>query len=87
MISDMGMGEGCGLSEARITYIWKMLAELRQVAAAERADMLCYLLEMAYIEAGETQKRYNVRHPMESDTSPPTCRCKRPARSSSSKTR
>ena len=31
-----------------------MLAELRGgVAASENADMLCYLIEMAYIEAGD----------------------------------
>lgn len=30
-----------------------MLGELRKVADAEGADMLCYLIEMAYIEAGD----------------------------------
>ena len=30
-----------------IAYIRQMLGELRQVARAEGADMLCYLIEMA----------------------------------------
>lgn len=30
-----------------------MLGELRKVADAEGADMLCYLIEMAYIETGD----------------------------------
>lgn len=34
-----------------IAYIKEILGELRQVAAAERCEMLCYLLEMAYVEA------------------------------------
>lgn len=36
-----------------ITYIRQMLAELREVAESENADMLCYLIEMAYLEAGD----------------------------------
>ena len=38
-----------------IGYIRQMLGELRQVAEREGADMLCYLLEMAYLEAGDVQ--------------------------------
>lgn len=38
-----------------IAYIRQMLAELRQVAVGEGADMLCYLIEMAYVEAGDVQ--------------------------------
>lgn len=30
-----------------------MLGELRKVADSEGADMLCYLIEMAYIETGD----------------------------------
>ena len=37
----------------RIVYMRQMLGELRAVAEQEQADMLCYLIEMAYIEAGE----------------------------------
>ncbi len=40
-------------TEQNIAYIRQMLAELRGVAASENADMLCYLIEMAYIEAGD----------------------------------
>lgn len=38
-----------------IAYIRQMLGELRQVAQNEGADMLCYLIEMAYVEAGDVQ--------------------------------
>ncbi len=38
-----------------IAYIRQMLAELRASAHREGADMLCYLIEMAYIEAGDIQ--------------------------------
>lgn len=40
-------------TEQNIAYIRQMLAELRRVAESENADMLCYLIEMAYIEAGD----------------------------------
>lgn len=36
-----------------IAYIRQMLGELHQVARQEGADMLCYLIEMAYVEAGD----------------------------------
>lgn len=36
-----------------LIYIQEMLVELRQVAENENEDMLCYLIEMAYIEAGD----------------------------------
>jgi hypothetical protein len=38
-----------------VAYIRQMLGELRHVAFIEGADMLCYLIEMAYIEAGDIQ--------------------------------
>ncbi len=48
-----------GLRESRsagnLAYVCQMLAELRQVASGEGADMLCYLIEMAYVEAGDIQ--------------------------------
>lgn len=40
-------------SMERIFYIKQMLAELSQVARAERADLLAYLLEMAFTEAAD----------------------------------
>tara|TARA_R110002020_G_C16054814_1_gene754904 strand:+ start:200 stop:409 length:210 start_codon:yes stop_codon:yes gene_type:complete len=40
-------------TEQNLAYIRQMLAELRVVAANENADMLCYLIEMAYMEAGD----------------------------------
>lgn len=44
-----------GHSVDNVAYICQMLGELRQVAFAEGADMLCYLIEMAYVEAGDIQ--------------------------------
>lgn len=38
-----------------IAYIRQMLGELRMVARNEGAEMLCYLIEMAYVEAGDLQ--------------------------------
>ncbi|MDH7800584.1 hypothetical protein P3T31_000607 [Rhizobium sp. AN70] len=38
-----------------LAYIRQMLAELRLVANREGADMLCYLIEMAYVEVGDIQ--------------------------------
>lgn len=38
-----------------IAFVRQMLGELRQVAENEGADLLCYLLEMAYVEAGDLQ--------------------------------
>ncbi|MEW7006897.1 hypothetical protein [Lentilitoribacter sp. EG35] len=40
-----------------LAYIHSMLGELRKVADAEGADMLCYLIEMAYIEAGDIKSK------------------------------
>lgn len=38
-----------------IAYIRQMLGELRLVALSEGAEMLSYLIEMAYVEAGDVQ--------------------------------
>jgi hypothetical protein len=40
-------------AEQNIAYIRQMLGELGSVARSENADMLCYLIEMAYLEAGD----------------------------------
>jgi hypothetical protein len=40
-------------SRERISYIKHMLGELIHVARAERAELLVYLLEMAFTEAGD----------------------------------
>jgi len=48
-----------------LAYIRQILAELRIVAEREGADMLCYLIEMAYIEAGDIQsgrRKLSVGH-------------------------
>ncbi|HET7411680.1 MAG TPA: hypothetical protein VFJ18_03375 [Pararhizobium sp.] len=42
-----------GRNMENIDYVRQMLGELRRVAEHEGCDMLCYLLEMAYIEASE----------------------------------
>lgn len=44
-----------------IAYIRQMLGELRLVAEREGAQMLCYLIEMAYEEAGDLQHRHQGR--------------------------
>ena len=36
-----------------LDYMQSMLGQLRAMAEAERCDMLTYLIEMAYIEAGD----------------------------------
>ncbi len=38
-----------------ISYVREMLGQMRTVAEAEGCDMLCYLLEMAYLEASEIE--------------------------------
>jgi hypothetical protein len=40
-------------SKERISYIKQMLGELAQVARGEQAELLVYLLEMAFTEAGD----------------------------------
>lgn len=50
---------------ANIGYIREMLGQLRQAAQNEGADMLCYLIEMAYVEAGDLQsgrRELSIRH-------------------------
>ena len=47
-------GSGAAASD-NIAYVRQMLGELRQVAENEGADLLCYLIEMAYVEAGDLQ--------------------------------
>lgn len=50
---------------ANIGYIREMLGQLRQAAQNEGADMLCYLIEMAYVEAGDLQtgrRERSIRH-------------------------
>lgn len=36
-----------------LDYIQTLLGQLRDLAAAERMDMLTYLIEMAYVEASD----------------------------------
>ena len=36
-----------------LDYIQSVLGQLRQMAEAERCDMLAYLVEMAYVEASD----------------------------------
>ena len=39
-----------------VGYIQQMLGELRTLAEIERCDMLTYLIEMAYVEAGDIRR-------------------------------
>ncbi|MBP0440791.1 hypothetical protein [Tianweitania sediminis] len=38
---------------ARLEYIHAMLGQLQAMARGEQADMVAYLIELAYIEAGD----------------------------------
>ena len=54
-----------------LAYIRQMLAELRGVAQREGAEMLCYFIEMAYVEAGDIQsgrRKLSVRHDQRNPT-------------------
>lgn len=39
-----------------LDYMQSMLGQLRQMAEVERCHMLAYLIEMAYIEAGDIMR-------------------------------
>lgn len=45
------------LSEEEIIYIRQMLGQLRRLSNRDGSEMLCYLIDMAYIEAGDAQTR------------------------------
>ena len=47
--------QASGPTADNIRYIREMLVELRSVAESEGCDMLCYLLEMAYLETSDIQ--------------------------------
>lgn len=49
------MNGGEQRTRENIAYIRQMLGELRMVAENEGAEMLCYLIEIAYVEAGDLQ--------------------------------
>ncbi len=56
MVRQTGETNGRGnRTMENIAYIRQMLGELRGVAENEGAEMLCYLIEMAYVEAGDVQ--------------------------------
>ncbi|OLP43258.1 hypothetical protein [Rhizobium oryziradicis] len=48
-------------SRDSIGYIRQMLGEMRIVAEKEGAHMLCYLIEMAFEEAGDLQRQRSGR--------------------------
>lgn len=56
MVSDRANFRSSEQTKANIAYIRQMLGELRRVAHTEGADMLCYLIEMAFVEAGDLQQ-------------------------------
>ena len=39
----------------RVVYVRDMLGEFRSMVDADSCEMLCYLIEMAYLEAGDWQ--------------------------------
>ena len=57
-----------------IGYIQQMLGELRTLAEIERCDLLTYLIEMAYVEAGDIRRgqrpmRVKPYKPIEAESS------------------
>lgn len=55
MVLGIGHSGGGEQTLQNIAYIHEMLGQLRHVALAEGAEMLCYLIEMAYVEAEDLQ--------------------------------
>jgi hypothetical protein len=51
---DGGPGEAAG-------YLAEAVAELARIARRHRLDMLCYLLEMAQLEAGEVVRLHRAQ--------------------------
>ena len=45
-----------------LEYVQAMLGQLRKMAAAERCDMLAYLIEMAFIEATDVVRGERSPH-------------------------
>ncbi|WP_448427344.1 hypothetical protein [Martelella sp. FOR1707] len=43
------------MTEEEIIYIRQILGQLRRLSNKDGAEMLCYLIDMAYIEAGDLQ--------------------------------
>tara|TARA_B100000614_G_scaffold96496_1_gene87188 strand:+ start:674 stop:877 length:204 start_codon:yes stop_codon:yes gene_type:complete len=43
------------LTEEEVIYIRQILGQLRRLSNKDGAEMLCYLIDMAYIEAGDLQ--------------------------------
>ncbi|PZM16813.1 hypothetical protein [Rhizobium tubonense] len=59
------IADGASAARNNIIYIRDMLGELRKVAEREGADLLCYLIEMAYVEAGDLQagtQSFSIQH-------------------------
>lgn len=54
-VSKQDITIGAGGRDESLVYIVQMLGELHRLAEGRKYDMLCYLLEMAYIEANEIQ--------------------------------
>lgn len=56
-----------GSTHENIAYIKQMLAELAHVARREKAEMLAYLLEMAFTEASDILNGDSVVRKVERD--------------------
>jgi hypothetical protein len=53
-------GQGKSNEAETLEYIRAMLRELRSLAKGERAEMLSYLIEMAYVEASDLLRNENA---------------------------
>ena len=67
MTTSASSGSGNTQGRENMAYIREMLGELRTVAEAEGAGMLCYLLEMAYLEASDQQGRLRSKETRDRD--------------------
>lgn len=58
-------GSGSGSSERieTVGYVQSLLGQLRIMAERERCDMLAYLIEMAYVEAGDILQNEKISRP------------------------
>lgn len=65
--TDLG-GAGSGPSRENIAYLRQLLAELAHVARNERAEMLAYLLEMAFTEASDLLNERSVKSERDSSS-------------------
>jgi hypothetical protein len=53
MVEETNMADANSRRQESLQFIQSMLGQLRQMADAERYNMLSYLIEMAYVESSD----------------------------------